>query len=87
MSPDEQKGTNEIIKMENIVITISDTEIPKLGNLVELFANEGMTINYVFEFGVIIGTADQGTIERLKTHKEIESIEVEKLVNLSPPES
>jgi hypothetical protein len=73
--------------MENIVITIFDKEIHNLEKLVELFANEGMTINYVFEFGVIIGTADQFTIERLKTHEEIESIDVEKTVDLSPPDS
>lgn len=69
--------------MKKIVITIRDSEIPNIKNLTKLFASAGLIISDVFEFGVIIGSADEYTMKVLKTYKEIEWIDEEKWYDIN----
>lgn len=73
--------------MKRIVITLSEHYQDRLSVVAEKLRTEGLTITHLYEFGVIVGEAEQKAIDRIKKHKEIISLTVEKEAGIPPPDS
>ncbi len=73
--------------MRQIVITLSEIYLSRLNAVVEEFQQEGLTITQLYEFGVIIGVAEEGTIARIRNHKGVTSLVEEKQVDIPPPDA
>lgn len=73
--------------MKQIVITISKIYLNRLGSLMESLRKEGVTITNYYEFGVIVGYAEEEIIPRIRNHKEIVALTEEKQVGIPPPDS
>jgi hypothetical protein len=69
--------------MKNIIISISENNLSDLESIAESMAKDGLVISNTFEFGVICGSADEDTIERLKARKEVESIVEDKMMRMT----
>ncbi len=72
--------------MKQIIITISAYYLDRLDVVAENLREEGVTITRLYEFGVIIGYAEEEIIEKIRHHKEIASLTDEKDVVIPPPE-
>jgi hypothetical protein len=72
--------------MKQIVITVSAYYLDRLDVVAENLREEGVTITRLYEFGVIIGYAEEATIDKIRHHKEIASLTDEKEAAVSPPE-
>lgn len=72
--------------MKQIVITISAYYLDRLDVVAENLREEGVTITRLYEFGVIIGYAEEEIIDKIRHHKEIASLTDEKDVVIPPPE-
>lgn len=73
--------------MKRIVITISAYYLDRLDIVAESLREEGVTITRLYEFGVIIGYAEEETIDKIRHHEEIVSLTDEKEVNMPPPDA
>lgn len=73
--------------MRTIIITISEMYLKTLHIVAENLREEGVTIVHVYKFGVIVGIADNSTIDKIRNHKEIESLTDEKKHSIPPPKS
>lgn len=72
--------------MKQIVITVSAYYLDRLDVVAENLREEGVTIARLYEFGVIIGYAEETTIDKIRHRKEIASLTDEKEAAVSPPE-
>jgi hypothetical protein len=72
--------------MKQIVITVSAYYLDRLDVVAENLREEGVTITRLYEFGVIIGYAEETTIDKIRHRKEIASLTDEKDVVIPPPE-
>ena len=72
--------------MRQVVITISAYYLDRLEVVAQNLREEGVTITRLYEFGVIIGYAEEETIDKIRHHKEIASLTDEKEVVIPPPE-
>ncbi|BBD44633.1 hypothetical protein SDC9_158679 [bioreactor metagenome] len=72
--------------MKQIIITISAYYLDRLDVVAENLREEGVTITRLYEFGVIIGYAEEEIIDKIRHHKEIASLTDEKDVVIPPPE-
>ena len=72
--------------MKQIIITISAYYLDRLDVVAENLREEGVTITRLYEFGVIIGYAEEEIIEKIRHNKEIASLTDEKDVVIPPPE-
>lgn len=72
--------------MKQIVITISAYYLDRLNIVAENLREEGVTITRLYEFGVIIGNAEEETIDKIRHHEEIASLTDEKDAIIPPPE-
>ena len=72
--------------MKQIVITVSAYYLDRLDVVAENLREEGVTITRLYEFGVIIGYAEEEIIDKIRHHKEIASLTDEKDVVIPPPE-
>ncbi|KMQ64316.1 hypothetical protein ACM46_08470 [Chryseobacterium angstadtii] len=68
----------------NIVLTINEMSIHKLDTIVDKLEELGMSVDNVFEFGVIIGTMESNDVGELKTIKEVDSFTVDAQISLPP---
>ena len=57
--------------MKEIVITLEESCIDRTGDLAKDYSKQGLLVKSVYPIGVITGTADDQTIELLRTHKEV----------------
>ncbi|MDD2247695.1 MAG: hypothetical protein PHC39_11615 [Proteiniphilum sp.] len=73
--------------MRHIVITISEYYLDRLNSLAESLREEGLTITRLYEFGVIIGFAEDELIMRIRNHEGIVSLTEEKQIDIPPPDS
>ncbi len=73
--------------MRQIVITISAYYLDRLDIVAENLREEGVTITRLYEFGVIIGYAEEETINKIRHHEEIVSLSDEKEANIPPPDA
>ena len=73
--------------MRPIVITISAYYLNRLDLVAENLRKEGVTITRLYEFGVIIGYAEEETIDRIRHHEEILSLSDEKEATIPPPDA
>ncbi len=73
--------------MRQIVITISAYYLNRLDLVAENLRKEGVTITHLYEFGVIIGYAEEETIDRIRHHEEILSLSDEKEATIPPPDA
>ncbi|MEA4917125.1 hypothetical protein SDC9_146959 [bioreactor metagenome] len=71
--------------MRQIVITISEIYLNRLSIVAEELHKEGLIITHLYEFGVIIGVAEEELIPRIRAHKEIVSLVEEKKIDIPPP--
>ncbi|HBF95242.1 MAG TPA: hypothetical protein DDW66_02960, partial [Porphyromonadaceae bacterium] len=60
--------------MKQIIITISAYYLDRLDVVAENLREEGVTITRLYEFGVIIGYAEEEIIDKIRHHKEIASL-------------
>jgi len=72
--------------MKQIIITISAYYLDRLDVVAENLREEGVMITRLYEFGVIIGYAEEEIIDKIRHHKEIASLTDEKDVVIPPPE-
>ena len=72
--------------MKQIIIPISAYYLDRLDVVAENLREEGVTITRLYEFGVIIGYAEEEIIDKIRHHKEIASLTDEKDVVIPPPE-
>ncbi|RNC65402.1 hypothetical protein [Proteiniphilum sp. X52] len=73
--------------MRQIIITISEIYLDRLNIVAEQLHREGLLIIKLYEFGVIIGMAEEEVIPKIRDHKEVASLVEEKRVNIPPPDS
>lgn len=73
--------------MRQIVITISEVYLSRLNVIAEKLHREGLTITHLYEFGVIIGVAEEEVIPKIRNHKEVTSLVEEKQVDIPPPDA
>ncbi|MDD2512641.1 MAG: hypothetical protein PHS71_05230 [Proteiniphilum sp.] len=73
--------------MRHIVITISEIYLDRLGSVAESLRKEGLIVTHLYEFGVIIGIADDAVIPKIRNRKEIVALNEEKEVNIPPPDA
>lgn len=73
--------------MKHIVITISEFYLDRLSSLAESLREEGLTITQLYEFGVIIGIAEEETIPKIRNHEGVISLTDEKEEKIAPPDS
>ncbi len=73
--------------MKRIVITISEYYLNQLNVVADELREEGMTITQLYEYGVIVGLAEEETIERIRHHKEVETLTKEKEAKIAPPDA
>lgn len=73
--------------MRQIVITISEIYLDRLSVVANELHQEGLTITRIYEFGVIIGVADEEAIPKIRNHKEVASLVEEKQVDIPPPDA
>lgn len=73
--------------MKSIIITISEKYLNDINSIAVNLKKDGLIIQHVFEFGVIIGTADDEIIEKLRIYREIISITEDKPATIGPPDS
>ena len=73
--------------MRQIIITISEVYLDRLSIVAEQLHREGLIITRLYEFGVIIGIAEEEIIPKIRNHKEVASLVEEKQVNIPPPDS
>ncbi len=71
--------------MKRVVITVSEYYLHQLNVVADELREEGVTITQLHEYGVIVGLAAEETIERIRHHKEVESLTEEKEVSIAPP--
>ena len=72
--------------MRQIIITISEIYLDRLNIVAEQLHREGLLIIKLYEFGVIIGMAEEEVILKIRDHKEVASLVEEKRVDISPPD-
>lgn len=73
--------------MRQIIITISEIYLDRLNIVAEQLHREGLLIIKLYEFGVIIGMAEEEVIPKIRDHKGVASLVEEKRVNIPPPDS
>ncbi len=73
--------------MKRIVITVSEYYLHELNVVADELREEGVTITQLHEYGVIVGLAAEETIERIRHHKEVESLTEEKIPKIAPPDA
>lgn len=73
--------------MKRVVITISEYYLDRLSIVAEGLQEEGLTITHLYEFGVIIGVAEEEAIPRIRKHKEVAALTEEKQADVPPPDS
>lgn len=73
--------------MRRIIITISEIYLDRLTIVAEQLHREGLTITHLYEFGVIIGVAEEKIIPKIRNHKEVASLVEEKKVDIPPPDA
>jgi len=71
-------------KMKQIVITVSAYYLDRLDVVAKNLREEGVTITRLYEFGVIVGYAEEETIDKIRQHDEIVSLTDEKEVGIPP---
>jgi hypothetical protein len=70
-----------------VIITIYEKYLDDLINISKLFIENGLSIEYIDDIGIIIGIVDKKDFEDLKKMKEIESIQEDYEIHLPIPSS
>ncbi|MDY9919889.1 MAG: hypothetical protein U2P89_13615 [Proteiniphilum sp.] len=73
--------------MRQIIITISEFYLDKLTIVAEQLHREGLIITHLYEFGVIIGAAEEEVIPKIRNYKEVTSLVEDKQISIPPPDS
>lgn len=74
-------------EMRHIIITISEYYLDRLGAVADSLRDEGLIVTQLYEFGVIIGFADEEVIPRIRNRAEIVSLNEEKEATIPPPDA
>jgi len=73
--------------MKQIVITISSYYLDRLDIVAENLRKEGVTITRLYEFGVIIGYAEEETINQSVITKRLSLYRTRKRQPIPPPDA
>ena len=73
--------------MKNIMITVAHEGAENIKYFAETLIREGVRVTHVYPFGVISATADEDEIAKIKTYKQVLSVDEEETVSVPPPES
>jgi hypothetical protein len=73
--------------IKNIIVTVSENYLDKLQFVTDMLHKEGMTITNLYEFGVIIGNAEEEVIKKLTSNKAIISLTEDTQVYVPPPDT
>lgn len=71
---------------KSLVITLSEAYAGKAKEIADLLSEEGLQVAQVFDFGIIIGTAPEEKITKLRAHKAVIALNEEKQAKIAPPE-
>ena len=73
-------GTGHQAYERSVVVTVHDDFVRDLDSIAELMSQDGLGItNLYHELGVIVGTADEETIGKIRSRKQVESVSDEKV--------
>ena len=72
---------------KKVIITIYEKYLSHLNGIAENLRADGLNIQRLYEYGVIVGEIDEHDLENLMSHKEIESCEKEKKIQLPPTDA
>ena len=72
---------------KKVIITIYEQYLSHLNGIAENLRADGLNIQRLYEYGVIVGEIDEHDLENLMSHKEIESCEKEKKIQLPPTDA
>jgi len=72
---------------EKIIITIYEKYLSHLDGIAENLRAEGLFINRLYDYGVIVGEIEEHDLENMMRHKEIESCEKDKKIQLPPSDA
>jgi hypothetical protein len=75
------------MQMKQIIITISAYYLDRLDIVADDLRKEGVSITRLYAFGVIIGYAEEETIDKIRRHAAIISLTDEKEVGIPPPDA
>ncbi len=71
---------------KSIVITLYQENLDNIKTFSEKLTGEGLEVTNVFEFGVITGLTEENNIEKIEKLPEVESVTIEKIVQLPSPD-
>ncbi len=72
--------------MKEVMITLGGNYVSEVNRLVEAMKKDGLRVKQVYRpMGVISGSADDSTINRLRMHKEVVSLKEQKTIQIAPP--
>jgi len=71
--------------MKGIMITVKE-HCNNLESLAKELSEQGANVKRIYPYGVIKAEAEESIIERLRSHRDIENISIEKSIHLPPPD-
>ncbi len=72
---------------KKVIITISEDYLKGLDIIVAKLREEGLHVNRLYDYGVIVGEIEENSVHCILVHKEILSCSEEKIIQLPPPDS
>ncbi|MEX2591246.1 MAG: hypothetical protein WD426_00635 [Anditalea sp.] len=72
---------------KNVIITVAEQYLNCLGDIADKLRADGLHIKRLYDFGVVVGEIEEKKIDRILTHKEIDSCSEEKKIQLPPPDA
>lgn len=72
---------------KKVIITISEDYLKGLDILVAKLQAEGLQVNRLYEYGVIVGEIEENNMHYILVHEEILSFSEEKIIQLPPSDS
>jgi hypothetical protein len=72
---------------KKVIITIYEKHLNHLNGIADNLRADGLNIQRLYDYGVIVGEIEEHNLENLMSHKEIESCEKEKKIQLPPPDA
>lgn len=79
LSPMNNNKTNVYM---NIVVALSDESLSRFEEIKQELTQEGFSIQHSFEYGVIIGTANEETLQKIRKHPDVISAELELIAKI-----
>jgi hypothetical protein len=70
------------------IVTLADDELPNIHSVAKSLARKGFKVSTVLEnSGIIAGTAQRGSFEKIRASKGVKALEESGRVDIGPPDS